>query len=155
LLSEIYSQLAVAYFGLKDNNKAMAQFKQAQQLNEGNLTLELRYIQALIKNQIEPEKTQERLAQLLQKSAEPLCTHLYAFSFFQQGQYAKALEWQLKITDQKFIQSPIYQEQLGDIYFKLGQMQDALLFWKKAQELGEGSPVLHEKITQKNYVQAP
>jgi len=155
LLAEIYGQLAVAYFGLKDNNKAMAQFKQAQQLNEGNLTLELCYIQALIKNQIEPEKTQERLAQLLQKSAEPLCIHLYAFSFFEQGQYAKALEWQLKITDQKFIQSPIYQEQLGDIYFKLGQLQDALLFWKKAQELGEGSPVLHEKITQKNYVQAP
>jgi len=155
LLSEIYCQLTVAYFGLKDSNKATAQFKAAQQLNEGNLALELRYLQELIKYQIEPEKTQERLTQLLQKSADPRCTHLYALSFFQQGEYTKALEWQLKITDQKFIQNPIYQEQLGDIYFKLGQLQNALLSWKKAQELGEGSPALYEKITQKNYVQAP
>ncbi|MFM7006866.1 MAG: tetratricopeptide repeat protein [Flavobacteriales bacterium] len=156
LLSEIKCQLGLAYFGLKNTDKALLQFKEALQLSPGNIAIELTYLHALAKQQIEPSKTHERLAELaLQNSANSRCAFEYAYSFLQLGQYAQALEWQLKITEQKFVQSPIYQEQLGDIYFFLGQAPEALACWKKAFELGEGSSVLSEKITKKTYVQVP
>ncbi len=156
LLTEIKCQQGVAYFGLKNTDKALVQFKEALQLSPGNVAIELTYLHALAKQQIEPAKTHERLAELaLQNTANARCAFEYAYSFIQLGQYAQALEWQLKITDAKFIQSAAYQEQLGDIYFFLGRSQEALSYWRKATEYGEGSSVLSKKITQQTYVQAP
>jgi predicted negative regulator of RcsB-dependent stress response len=66
-----------------------------------------------------------------------------------------ARDWLLKVQVPKFVQSAVYQELLGDVYFKLGQVQDALACWQKALTYGEGSIVLTEKITKKSYVQNP
>lgn len=156
LLAEINGQLGVAYFGQKQTDKALAYFKEALILSSGRILIELTYLHELAKYQIESRKTNERLAELAaQNQNNPRCNFEYAYSFFMLGQYTQALEYQLQITDQKFVQSPIYQEQLGDIYFKLGQLQDALACWNKAQQLGEGSILLKEKITKKSYVPAP
>ena len=66
-----------------------------------------------------------------------------------------SLDWLQKIQDPKFVQSAVYQELLGDVYFHLGQVQEAVSCWQKALTYGEGSIVLSEKITKKSYVQNP
>jgi tetratricopeptide (TPR) repeat protein len=156
LLAEVICQIAVATLGQKNNDKALALFKEAMTLSQGNPLIELNYLHELAKYQMEPTKTNERLAELAsQFGGNPRSSFEYAYSFFQLGQFSVARDWLLKIQDQKFVQSAVYQELLGDVYFKLGQLQEALACWQKALTYGEGSIVLTEKITQKSYVQNP
>jgi tetratricopeptide (TPR) repeat protein len=156
LLAEVLCQLGVANFGQKNNEKALALFKEAMTLGQGNLLIELNYLHELAKYQIEATKTNERLAELaIQFGANPRCLFENAYSFFQLGQYKMSLDWLQKIQDPKFVQSAVYQELLGDVHFHLGQVQEAVTCWQKALTLGEGSIVLSEKITKKSYVQNP
>jgi tetratricopeptide (TPR) repeat protein len=156
LLAEVLCQLGVANFGQKNNEKALALFKEAMTLGQGNLLIELNYLHELTKYQIEATKTNERLAELaIQFGANPRCLFENAYSFFQLEQYKMSLDWLQKIQDPKFVQSAVYQELLGDVHFHLGQVQEAVTCWQKALTLGEGSIVLSEKITKKSYVQNP
>ena len=156
LLAEVLCQLGVANFGQKNNEKALALFKEAMTLGQGNLLIELNYLHELAKYQIEATKTNERLAELpIQFGANPRCLFENAYSFFQLGQYKMSLDWLQKIQDPKFVQSAVYKELLGDVYFNLGQVQEAVTCWQKALTYGEGSIVLSDKITKKSYVQNP
>ena len=156
LLAEVLCQLGVANFGQKNNEEALALFKEAMTLGQGNLLIEFNYLHELAKYQMEATKTNERLAELaIQFGANPRCLFENAYSFFQLGQYKMSLDWLQKIQDPKFVQSAVYQELLGDVYFHLGQVQEAVTCWQKALTYGEGSIVLTEKITQKSYVQNP
>lgn len=156
LLAEVMAQLGVAYFGQRNNDKGLAQFREAMKISQGSLLIELNYLHELAKYQIELSKTIERLDELAQQfSGNPRCKYELAYAYFQLANYAKALETQLEISDQKFIQTPFYQELLGDIYYQLGQVQEANSRWNQALMFGEGSIVLIEKITNKSYVQIP
>ena len=156
LLAEVLCQLGVANFGQKNNEEALALFKEAMTLSQGNLLVELNYLHELAKYQIEASKTNERLAEIANQFGGNLRTLFeMAYSSFQLEKFSVARDWLLKIQDPKFVQSAVYQELLGDVYFKLGQLQDALTCWQKALTYGEGSIVLTEKITQKSYVQNP
>ena len=156
LLAEVLCQLGVANFGQKNNEEALALFKEAMTLGQGNLLIEFNYLHELAKYQMEATKTNERLAELaIQFGANPRCLFENAYSFFQLGQYKMSLDWLQKIQDPKFVQSAVYQELLGDVYFHLGQVQEAVTCWQKALTYGEGSIVLSDKITKKSYVQNP
>jgi tetratricopeptide (TPR) repeat protein len=156
LLAEVICQIAVATLGQKSNDKALTLFKEAMTVNQGNLLVELNYLHELAKFQLEPTKTNERLAEIAnQFGGNPRSLYEMAYSSFQLEKFSVARDWLLKVQDQKFVQSAVYQELLGDVYFKLGQLQDALACWQKALTYGEGSIVLTEKITQKSYVQNP
>lgn len=156
LLAEVICQIAVATLGQKSNDKALTLFKEAMTVSQGNLLVELNYLHELAKFQLEPTKTNERLAEIAnQFGGNPRSLYEMAYSSFQLEKFSVARDWLLKVQDQKFVQSAVYQELLGDVYFKLGQLQDALACWQKALTYGEGSIVLTEKITQKSYVQNP
>jgi tetratricopeptide (TPR) repeat protein len=156
LLAEVICQIAVATLGQKNNDKALALFKEAMTLSQGNLLVELNYLHELAKYQMEPNKTNERLAEIAnQFGGNPRSLFEMAYSSFQLEKFGVARDWLLKIQDPKFVQSAVYQELLGDVYFKLGQLQEAIACWQKALTYGEGSIVLNEKITQKSYVQNP
>lgn len=156
LLAEVICQIAVATLGQKNNDKALALFKEAMTLSQGNLIVELNYLHELAKYQMEASKTNERLTEIAnQFGGNPRSLFEVAYSSFQLEKWSIARDWLLKVQDPKFVQSAVYQELLGDVYFKLGQVQDALACWQKALTYGEGSIVLTEKITQKSYVQNP
>lgn len=156
LLAEVICQIAVATLGQKNNDKALALFKEAMTLSQGNLIVELNYLHELAKYQMEASKTNERLTEIAnQFGGNPRSLFEVAYSSFHLEKWSIARDWLLKVQDPKFVQSAVYQELLGDVYFKLGQVQDALACWQKALTYGEGSIVLTEKITQKSYVQNP
>jgi len=156
LLAEVICQIAVATLGQKSNDKALTLFKEAMTVSQGNLLVELNYLHELAKFQLEPTKTNERLAEIAnQFGGNPRSLYEMAYSSFQLEKFSVARDWLLKVQDPKFVQSAVYQELLGDVYFKLGQLQEAIACWQKALTYGEGSIVLNEKITQKSYVQNP
>jgi tetratricopeptide (TPR) repeat protein len=154
LLAEIYLQEGNAYLGLKQQNQAFSAFKEALNISSNNL--ELQYLHVLIAHKIELPKTIQRLQESQEKDAANAQVILeLAYAEFQSGAYQLAWQEIQKITDAKLLQTAAYQELLGDIYFQLGQVQEANNCWQKALTFGEGSVVLSEKISKKTYVQVP
>jgi len=154
LLAEIYLQEGSAYLGLKQQNQAFSAFKEALNISSNNL--ELQYLHVLITHKIELPKTIQRLQESQEKDAANAQVILeLAYAEFQSGAYQLAWQEIQKITDAKLLQTAAYQELLGDIYFQLGQVQEANNCWQKALTFGEGSVVLSEKISKKTYVQVP
>jgi tetratricopeptide (TPR) repeat protein len=154
LLAEISLQEGVAHLGLQKQEQAFASFKEALSLSSN--ALELQYLHILAAYKIELPKTMQRLQELSSKTgAQPKLIFELAFAAFQTGTFQIALQEMQKITDAKLLQTAAYQELLGDIYFHLGQVQEANKCWQQALTFGEGSVVLSEKTTKKTYVQVP
>ena len=154
LLAEIALQEGIANLGLQKQAAAFAAFKDALSVSSNDL--ELKYLHALSHFKIELPKTQQRLQEMLSKDAAnaPVLFEL-AYTAFQTGAYQMAQQEIQKISADKLQQTAAYQELLGDIYFHLGQVQEANNCWQKALTFGEGSIVLSEKISKKTYVPVP
>ncbi len=154
LLAEIYLAEGSAHLGLQQQPQAFAAFKEALSISSNDLELE--YLHILATYKIELSKTTQRLQDLSSKTgAQPKLIFEVAFAAFQTGTYQIALQELQKISDVKLLQTAAYQELLGDIYFHLGQAQEANNCWQQAITFGEGSVVLFEKTTKKTYVQVP
>ena len=155
LLAEVNAQLGVSNFGLGQNQVAMGNFEDAIKSQPTNLTLKLNFLHELCKYQLDPEAHLMLQEIVKEHPANASCKQQLAFSFFMQGFFLDALDWQLKIKDPEFILTATFNEQLGDIYFHLGRQADAVRSWQTALNFGEGSAVLQQKISNKKYVQAP
>jgi tetratricopeptide (TPR) repeat protein len=154
LLAEIYLQEGRALLGLKKQEEGNAALKEALSISSNDLELE--YLHILAANKMELPKTMQRLQESLTKDASNAQVIFeLAFAAFQSGAYQMAWQEIQKITDTKLLQTASLQELLGDIYFHLGQVQEANNCWQKALNFGEGSIVLSEKISKKTYVQVP
>jgi tetratricopeptide (TPR) repeat protein len=154
LLAEILLQEGRALLGLQKQEEGIAALKEALSISLN--ALELQYLHILAAYKIELPKTMQRLQELSSKTgAQPKLIFEIAFTAFQTGTYQIALQEMQKITVAKLIQTAAYQELLGDIYFHLGQGQEANNCWQQALTFGEGSIVLSEKTTKKTYVQVP
>lgn len=154
LLGEINLQEGSAYLGLQQQEKAFAAFEEALSISSNDLELE--YLHVLSIHKVKLTKTMERLQESLAKDASNAQVIFeLAFAAFQSGTHQMAWQEIQKITDSKLLQTAAYQELLGDIYFHLGQVQEANNCWQKALTFGEGSVVLSEKISKKTYVQVP
>jgi hypothetical protein len=62
------------------------------------------------------------------------------------GEYESAKKWIEKALLNGSGKSPVVVEHYGDILFKLNLKEKALLQWRKAKSLGEGSEFLDKKI---------
>lgn len=154
LLAEILLQEGRALLGLQKQEEGVAALKEALSISSNDL--ELQYLHILAAYKIELPKTTQRLQELLSKpGAQPQLIFEIAHTAFQTGTYQIALQEMQKITDAKLLETAAYQELLGDIYFHLGQAQEANNCWQQALTFGEGSIVLSEKTTKKTYVQVP
>lgn len=77
----------------------------------------------------------------------------YAWILFEKGRYAEAKLYmdQVLLNDKE--PGAAVLEHCGDIYYMNGLHDEALEFWKKAKEAGEGaSKMLDRKIKQKKYI---
>jgi tetratricopeptide (TPR) repeat protein len=154
LLAEILLQEGRALLGLQKQEEGVAALKEALSISSNDL--ELQYLHILAAYKIELPKTTQRLQELSSKpGAQPQLNFEIAHTAFQTGTYQIALQEMQKITDAKLLETAAYQELLGDIYFHLGQAQEANNCWQQALTFGEGSIVLSEKTTKKTYVQVP
>ena len=46
-------------------------------------------------------------------------------------------------------------EHCGDIYYMVGEVEQAVDYWKQALELGSDSKTLKQKIEQRKYIREP
>ena len=151
LLSEIYTSLAESYHELKEFEKADQAFEEALKLDEKN-------VNALNNFSYYLSIRKERLnyAEKLSKKAITLSPSIgsyqdtYGWIMYQLKNYAKAKEYVNKAIE---LNSPnadatLY-DHLGDIEFKLGNVNEAVLNWEKAKEKGMDTEELKYKLKNK------
>ena len=77
----------------------------------------------------------------------------YASLLFLQGSYAEAEEIQKKALDGGGDKRASYLEMYGDIQIKLGNKDEAIRYWKMAQEMEGHSDKLAEKLSSESYIE--
>jgi Tfp pilus assembly protein PilF len=72
----------------------------------------------------------------------------YGWILYQLGEYGKALGWLKKSILNGGGGSIVINKHLGDVYEKLGQMDEAKKYWNKAKELKTDSNELFNELKQ-------
>ncbi len=70
----------------------------------------------------------------------------YGWIHYQLGNYRKAEEWIGRAIEYSDPASADILEHYGDVLYKLEEKEQALIYWEKALESGNGSDFLHKKI---------
>jgi tetratricopeptide (TPR) repeat protein len=151
LLAEMYASLADAYNSDKQYALADKNFDAALKLTPNNATVLNNYAYYL-------SVRKERLDDALRYSEKSLqirpgeATFLdtYGWICFQMAQYEKAKEYIQQAIDKNGTQADatLY-EHLGDVYYKLNQLDKALINWRLAQTKDPNNERILQKIKQK------
>jgi len=147
MLPYIHAQLGDAYNGLGDNTKSDAAYDLALMENPDNdhVLNNYSYFLSLRKEKLDLAlKMSERLVQQHQNNATYLDTH--AWVLYIRKDYKKAKESLEKAMRDSTNISGTIVEHYGDVLFKLGERENAVLQWKKAKKMGETTELLDKKI---------
>ena len=154
LKAEFYAQLGQAYFKNKQHKEANESYETAVNLAPTNQLNLNNYAYYLANEKMDLEKAERMIKEVLVVS--PNDHHFldtYGWVLFQLGKYTEALTTFQQA--QKFTQKePLILEHIGDCQFKLGNINEAINFWKLAQEKGSKNLILPKKIEKKHYYEA-
>ena len=79
----------------------------------------------------------------------------YAYVLFRKGNYSEATFVMERCMDllknQANIDFSVYYDHCGDIYFKVGRVEEAVEMWRLALELDPANKLIERKFTQKQY----
>lgn len=79
----------------------------------------------------------------------------YAWILFEKGRYAEARVYIDEAMKNGGDSSATIVEHCGDIYYLLGEREEALRYWRQAAEMEHDSATLEKKIRLQKYVKAP
>jgi len=151
LKAEFYAQKAEACFGLKQYADGKSNYDKALKLQPKNVLYLNNYAYRLALAKIDLDKAEELIQQAV--AAAPSEYHFldtHGWILFQKGDYAGAKN-KISAAYEKNNTDKLVTEHMGDVSIKLGKTADAVMYWKKAKELGSTNKVLDKKIAQKIY----
>lgn len=151
LESEINSQLGISYFGLKKIESGKIKFEKSLKLApENNITKQI-YAFQLAKNQIEFSYANKLIDDILNTNKNDFKSLITKGRIlFYEKKYPESLSFFLKASAESEKQ-PLLLDYLGDTYFFIGEVSNALKFWVEAKLAGSKNKVLDLKINTKTY----
>lgn len=148
--AELNAALADAYYQNKQYSESFSTFEKVLQTNPNDAFILNNYSYYLATQNENLAKAEQmaKLAKELNSSANTIDT--YAFVLFQMKRYEESLVFFQQAYEMAET-SPVITEHLGDAYYKVGDVDKAIYYWKKAYTLEENSRVL-EKINSQTFV---
>lgn len=145
-VSDLNSMLGDAYNSLKDYPKSDKAYEEALSYNPNNDAVLNNYSFYLSLRKENLEKAEKMASQLI-KDHPDNATYLdtYAWVLYSREKYKEAK----KIIERALTNettNATHLEHYGDILFKLGDINGAVLQWQKARELNTNSEILNKKI---------
>lgn len=154
IVSEFYSILGDMYHTQKQMKEAYAAYDSALVYNPSNIGALNNYAYYLSVERRDLDKAEEMSYKTVK--AEPNnATYLdtYAWILFEKGNYAEARIYiDNAMKSEGGDKSDVIVEHCGDIYYMTGDVDGALIYWKKALEMGSESKTLKQKIEKKKYI---
>lgn len=148
LLNVFYGQLGDTYHNLKDYDKSDASYESALELDPQNSHVlnNYAYFLSLRKEKLDKAKEMStRLVELFPEEPTFLDTHAWVLYTLKEYKEAKKyLEKAIQTTN-----SGTIIEHYGDVLFKLGHTEEAVIQWQKAKEFDDTSELIDKKIANK------
>ncbi|MFN6342348.1 MAG: tetratricopeptide repeat protein [Bacteroidota bacterium] len=149
MLAQLYSTWGDAAHHLKKYSDCDSVYALALKLKPDNTYAlnNFAYFLSLRSEKLEQaEKMSKRSLELDSTNASYMDT--YGWILYKQGNYTGAFQWIEKAL-QKAESSADVLEHMGDVYYKLQQTDNAVLYWKKAVEAGSTSEFIQKKINER------
>lgn len=147
---EFYSLLGDAYNAEKNYTKSDEFYDKALDIEPQNVTVlnNYSYYLSVRKQKLPKAKDMARTANTIEPNNATL-QDTYAWVLYNMGDFNGAKEWLDKALANGGDKNGTILEHYGDVLFKLGSTDQALLYWIKAKEKGEASDSLNKKIADK------
>ena len=147
LLLEFYSSLADIYHTAGNNSASDSLYEKVLSMDPENVLVLNNYAYYLSVRKEKLGKAEEMSLKCNNLEKENgTYQDTYAWILYQLSEYEKAKEWIQKSLANGSDSSAVVVEHYGDILYQLGEIENAIIQWKKAQELGEASEFLNQKI---------
>ena len=147
LLLEFYSSLADSYHAIKEHKLSDEYYEKSLVIDSNNVLVlnNYAYYLSLRKINLEKAKKMSYKCNELEKD-NGTYQDTYAWILYELSDYEQARIWMQKSLANGSDMSAVVVEHYGDILYKLGNIEGAILEWKKAKNLGEASKFLDKKI---------
>ncbi len=150
LKSQFYSSLGDAYNSLTKFSASDSAYDKALSLNPDDVYVLNNYAYYLSLRNTNLEKAAEmsRKSNLLSPNNSSFLD-TYGWILFQQGKYSDAKDWIVRAINNGGSKSETILEHLGDVYYKLGNVDDAVKFWQQAKDNGSKNTNISKKIAER------
>ena len=147
LLLEFYSSLADSYHAIKEHKLSDEYYDKSLVIDSNNVLVlnNYAYYLSLRKTNLEKAKKMSYRCNELDKD-NGTYQDTYAWILYELADYEQAKIWMQKSLANGSDMSAVVVEHYGDILYQLGNVEDAIIEWKKAKKLGEASKFLDKKI---------
>lgn len=148
----IYGQLGDIFHSLGKKEEAYESYEKVlkERPNDEHVLNNYAYFLSLSKKDLDKAKSMsEKLVKIFPENATYLDTH--AWVLFQLKDYETAKFFMEKALQNESSPSGIMLEHYGDILYHLGNKNEAIRFWKKAEGGKETTDLLFKKITDQRY----
>ncbi len=146
-MSDFYNMIGDALYKLERDPEAFSAYDNSIKYNPDNAAVLNNYAYYLSLENQDLDKA-ERMALKANELSPSNPTYLdtYAWVLYKKGLYNDALTQMEKVLKLESNPSGAELEHYGDILYMLDKKADALDYWKKAQEAGDASELLPQKI---------
>jgi len=147
LVVQFYTYLGDAYNRMKEYRLSDENYEKALKLDPENsyvLNNYAYYLSLRNENLEKAETMSAKSVKLDPGNAANMDT--YGWVLYKMERYTEAAEWVQKAVDATSSADPDVLEHLGDIYYKLGDKDKALLYWQNALKQGSGTEFLERKV---------
>lgn len=149
LMLDFYTNLGDVYAFMGEYEKSDKAYDDALKINPDYpyVLNNYAYYLSMRKEKLDKaEKLSKRSNDLERENPEYIDT--YGWILFQLGKYKESEEWLARAIKMK-PSKPVFLEHYGDVLYKLNRPDEALKYWKKANDLGIGDEKLMKKISTK------
>ena len=154
LEAEIYSQLGIAYFGIKQNELGFQKFEKSIQLAPKNNLMIQAFALQLARYKIDFVKANKLVDDLiLLDDRDVKSLNSKGRVLFYEKKYSDALLFFLRALKEKE-NDAVLLDYIGDNYYFLGEISKATEFWVKAKVIGSKNKYLDQKINTKIYYES-
>lgn len=148
--AEFLGQMADASFGLKNSSDGKEYYKAALELDPRSLFLKNNFALRLANANTDLEMAESLMKQVVERAgSEAQFLDTYGWVLFQKMDFNGA-KTQFEAANALNKTDEIIMEHLGDVHFKLGNLDEALTWWTKAKAV-KSTDVLNKKISDKKY----
>lgn len=152
LLAQYYMHLGDTYHALGHDAESDKAYEKSLQIREDNPYVLNNYGYYLSIRGIDLEKAAGMSKRALDiEPGNSSFQDTYGWIMFKLGRYEEALEWIGKSLQDRENASGEVLEHYGDVLFKLDRREEAVEYWRKALEKGNGSDLLNDKISRKQW----
>ena len=153
LLSDFHQYIGDAYHHINEHTFSDEYYEKALTYNANNTYVLNNYSYYLAKREVNIENAEKMILRALTiapNNKNYLDT--YGWILFLKADYLNAEKQLKKALDLSIEEDGTILEHYGDVLYHLNKNDKALIYWKKAVETGNDSPVLKEKIIEKKYL---